>query len=217
MQLSETSYRVYNLKCCAWRTTETIGCHATNDGMAESVYGAYKYERLRNPGISQRRASGLAQTRIMKSFATEDAVQHRAARKPAAANTASGKRKRYKSFGYFYSLPYTEQVALLEMARVQRSVERELDRKDQEELDAFRAARRKSNSDLELESLVKQFALALSFYDRYKVDGACLPSPHQPPFSNPPPFFPLLLVPSPRAGAHRHSLLHVGAWGQLRR
>lgn len=136
--------------------------------MAESVYGAYKYERLRNPGISQRRASGLAQTRIMKSFTGDDAVQHRASRKPQAQTIGCRKCKQ-KSFGYYYTLPYTEQVALLEMARVQRKAERSLDHIDQEELDAFRAARRKSNSELELESLVKQFALALSFFDRYKV------------------------------------------------
>lgn len=48
------------------------GCHATNDAMAESVFGAYKYERRRLPGISQRRASGLAQSRIMKSLARGD-------------------------------------------------------------------------------------------------------------------------------------------------
>lgn len=156
--------------CCCAPNTDTIGCHATNDAMAESVYGAYKYERFRNPGISQRRASGLAQTRIMKSFKVDDAVQHRAARKPEATQaTANRKRNKPKNFGYYYTLPYTEQVALLEMVRVQRKSERELDHNDQEELDAFRAARRKSNSELELESLVKQFALALSFYDRYKV------------------------------------------------
>ena len=51
--------------------------------------------------------------------------------------------------------PVTEQdaiPALLEMARVERQAQRKLDRQDHKELDTFRVARRKSNSELELES-----------------------------------------------------------------
>ncbi|KAL3911911.1 MAG: hypothetical protein SGPRY_008518, partial [Prymnesium sp.] len=89
--------------------------------------------------------------RLRSSFEADDAVQHRAARKSAEAAAKCFKGKHLKSFGSFCTLPHTEQ----------------------EELDSFRASRQKSNSELELESLVKQFALALSFFDRYKLDWLC--------------------------------------------
>lgn len=44
-----------------------------------------------------------------------------------------------------------------------------MDCSDQEELGAFRAKRRRYYSELEPESLIKHFALALSFFDRYLV------------------------------------------------
>lgn len=152
--------------------TDLKGCHASNDRVAESVFGALKYERRRLPGISGRRASGLAQSRLMKSMAHDDAVQHR----KSSRNPVSNKRRRVDrnkegalSFGYFHRLPSTEAVALIEMARAEREALRAVDREDEKELDAFRAARRKTNSQLELDSLIKQFALALSFFDRYVV------------------------------------------------
>lgn len=144
------------------------GCNATNDATAESVYGAWKYERRRNSGISVRRSSGLAQSRISKSLAYEDAVQHRKARK-----TSLVVKRRSKScmFGYFHQLPPTEQVALVEMCRCERAAQRKLDQQDDAVLDSLRACTRKSNSELELESLIKNFALALSFFDRWKQRG----------------------------------------------
>ena len=57
------------------------------------------------------------------------------------------------------------------MARAERPAQRRIDREDQKELDEFRKMRRKSNTELELESLIKQYALALSFFDRYKKRG----------------------------------------------
>lgn len=143
------------------------GCNATNDAMAESVYGAWKFERRRTPGISVRRSSGLAQARISKSLALGDAVQHRRARIPEGARRM---RKKNQScmFGYFHSLPSSEQIALVEMCRVERVAQRKLDNTDELALDAHRCATRKSNSELELESLIKNFALALSFFDRFK-------------------------------------------------
>lgn len=147
------------------------GCHATNDDMAESVFGAYTYERRWLPGISQRRASGLAQSRIMKNLSRADAVRHRA---PRCKNMEGKKRRKRcyatsQTFGYFHRLPHAEAVALVEMARRERGRQRALDRDDHEELDAFRAARRKSNSELELQSLIKQFAVGLSFFDQYQA------------------------------------------------
>lgn len=146
------------------------GCNATNDATAESVYGAWKYERRRNPGISVRRSSGLAQARISKSLAHEDAVQHLRARLPAAARRATRKSQSCM-FGYYHGLPSTEQIALLDMCRLERASQRKLDQDDVHTLDVLRATTRKSNSQLELESLIKNFALALSFFDRYQQRG----------------------------------------------
>ena len=147
--------------------------HATNDHMAESVFGAYKYERHRLPGISQRRASGLAQARVMKSLSNEDSVQHRASRKPQDGGSSDEQhRVTTSAFGYFHRLPRCEAEALVEFARLVRDSERKVDQADDvSTLDAFRVALRKSNSELELESLIKQFALGLSFFDRFKVSS----------------------------------------------
>lgn len=104
----------------------------------------------------------------MKSLAHTDAVSRRKRRKNDT-NISKKRKAGAQAFGYFHSLPTHEQVALVEMARIERQSQRHLDQQDEKELHAFRVARRKSNSQLELESLIKQFALGLSFFDRYKV------------------------------------------------
>lgn len=85
------------------------GVNATNDATAESVYGAWKFERRRNPGISVRRSSGLAQARISKSLAQSDAVEHRRSRVNEDARCVK-QRKKSCMFGFFHRLPMTEQV-----------------------------------------------------------------------------------------------------------
>lgn len=150
---------------------DTRGVNATNDQTAESVYGAWKLERRRNAGISVRRSSGLAQARISKSLAHNDSVQHRKSRVPDAAQKVKRKRRVSVMFGFFHSLPATEQIALVEMCRAERPAQRALDRMDESALDSHRRGLRKTNSQLELESLIKNFALALSFFDRYKQRG----------------------------------------------
>lgn len=151
--------------------SDLTGCNATNDQTAESVYGAWKLERRRNPGISVRRSSGLAQARISKSLAHSDAVQRRKSRVTDAAKKSRKKRGVSVMFGFFHSLPETEQISLVEMCRAERPAQRQLDHSDEAALDSHRRALRKTNSELELESLVKNFALALSFFDRYKQRG----------------------------------------------
>lgn len=54
------------------------------------------------------------------------------------------------------------------MCRAERNRQRKVDQTDHMELDGLRSATRKSNSQLELEALIKNFALALSFFDRFK-------------------------------------------------
>lgn len=152
--------------------TDLGGCNSTNDATAEAVFGAWKLERRRNPGISVRRSSGLAQARISKSLALPDAVRHRRARIAPSARLV--RRKQASGmFGYFHTLPETEKVALIEMCRAERKRQRILDQSDWKELHSLRSHIRKTNSQLELEALIKNFALALSFFDRYKQRGIC--------------------------------------------
>ena len=49
--------------------------------------------------------------------------------------------------------------------------QRQVDRADHAELDAYHAAKRITNLKVELDALVKQYALALSFFDRWKKCG----------------------------------------------
>eukprot|EP00966_Prymnesium_polylepis_P224191 5186374-Prymnesium_polylepis.1 len=144
-----------------------MGCHADNN-LAEATIGAWKYERKRNPGISMRRSSGLAHERIAKTMARPLKVSHRTRKQPSARGS---KKQTSTMFGFYHRLPSAEQVSLIEMARAERQAQRRLDQEDAAELDAHRRLHRKTNSQLELESLIKQFALALSFYGRYKQRG----------------------------------------------
>ena len=123
---------------------DTIGLDATNDRLAESVFGTYDYILRRCPGISMEAASAVAQAIRSKSF---------------AAN------------GQFTKLPRKEQIALVELARTTVREMRAVDRADHAEHHTYVELKRKSNSQLELDALVKQYALALSFYKRWKSRG----------------------------------------------
>ena len=123
---------------------DTVGLDATNDRLAESVFGVYSYVLLRNPNLSLEAASAIAQAIRAKSFAPG---------------------------GYFRSLPEHEQRAIVEVARKTVRQLRKDDLLDHKVLDEYHAQKRKTNSQLELEALVKQYALALSFFDRWKSQG----------------------------------------------
>lgn len=146
---------------------DLAGCNATNDATAEAVFGAWKLERRRNIGISVRRSSGLAQARVSKSLALPDAVLQRKARL-SPSESLLRRKQTPGMFGFFHALPLTEQQALIEMCRAERKRQRILDRSDWAELHSLRSHTRKTNSQLELEALIKNFAMALSFFDRYK-------------------------------------------------
>jgi hypothetical protein len=121
-----------------------MGCDATNDRLAESLFGTWDYKLRRCPGISMEAACALVQAARAKSF--EDG-------------------------GYFHTLPPLEAAALVEMARSSVREMRIIDRADHASLDAYHTAKRKSNSQLELDALVKRYALALSFFDRWRKRG----------------------------------------------
>ena len=158
---------------------DSIGMDTTNDRLAESVFGAFKFCRRRNPGIGQRRASGLAQEMVMKRFSRGPAARLTKRKQVAPVVGVKKRRQTQAALGFFHSLPYKEQVALLEMARAEREAERKLDRSDMAELDAHRGMTRQSNSELELQSLIKRFAHALSFFDTAtssvasRLSGSC--------------------------------------------
>ena len=79
--------------------------------------------------------------------------------------------KSFSEGGFFHDLPLHEQIALVEVARTSVRELRKVDRVHHAEHDAYVTAKRKSNSQLELDALVKQYALALSFFKRWKSQG----------------------------------------------
>jgi hypothetical protein len=87
---------------------------------------------------------------------------------------------RSKSFapdGAFTKLPRNEQIALVELARTSVREMRAVDRADHADHDRYVEPKRSSNSPLEVEltALVKQYALALSFFDRWEKRGVASP------------------------------------------
>lgn len=123
---------------------DTISLDATNDRLAESCFGNWDYVLRRCPGITMEAASAIAQAIRAKSFVEG---------------------------GAFHLLPPHEQDALIEFARTTVLEERIVDRAHHAELDGYHAAKRISNSQLELTALVKMYALALSFFARWKERG----------------------------------------------
>ena len=123
---------------------DTIGLDATNDRLAESIFGIWDYVLRRNPGISLEAASALVQASWGKYFDEGGALEQ---------------------------LPEKEARALFEYARSTVKSSRQVDKADHGELDAYHTAKRKSNSQLELDALVKEYALALSFFDRWRKRG----------------------------------------------
>ena len=123
---------------------DTIGLDATNDRLAESIFGTWDYVLRRNPGITLEAASALVQAIRGKYF---------------------------DAGGELDQLPQKELIALFEYARSSLKACRADDRSDHAELDTYHAAKRKSASQLELDALIKMYALALSFFDRWRKRG----------------------------------------------
>lgn len=104
------------------------GVHATNDALAESVFGTYDMILRRCPGISMEAASGVAQAVRSMMLSHGDGVAHRKAK----CN------KEQQAFaGWFYKLPEKEQEALVELARVTVKEMRDIDRNDHRTLDEY--------------------------------------------------------------------------------
>ena len=144
--------------------SDLLGCTGVNDGLSESVFGVFDRARLVNPGISQPAASALTQARRMKSFSHGDSVQHRKHRKDRTEPQLLEDGE-----GYFYTLPKHEAIALVEMGRVSRQEMRKIDAADAAEHTTYVKAKRKSEIEEELEKVIKQFGLAVTFFDRWKA------------------------------------------------
>lgn len=107
---------------------DTIGCHATNDALAESVFGTYDMILRRCPGISMEAASGVAQAVRSMMLSVGDHVVHR---------KQSCKKEEKAFVGWFYGLPEKEQEALVELARTTVKEMRDIDRSDHRALDEY--------------------------------------------------------------------------------
>lgn len=105
-----------------------IGCHATNDSLAESVFGTYDKILRRCPGISMEAASGVAQAVRSMTLSLGDVVSHR---------KAHCKVEQKGGTGWFHGLPEKEQEALIELARLTVKEMRDQDRADHRTLDEY--------------------------------------------------------------------------------
>jgi hypothetical protein len=140
--------------------TDTKGCHATNDAFSESVFGIFDRMLKRNEGISREAAAALAQAVRSKSFWDGDTVQRRKQQAPPAPG-----------IGYFHSLPWQEQHALVEYARRSVRAERKVDRADNAEVAAYVKSKVKTASQEELKALVTEWGYGLSFFSRWQSSG----------------------------------------------
>ena len=140
--------------------TDTVGCEAANDKLAESVFGAFDRVLRQFGGISREAAAAVAQASRSKSFLMGDNVQRR---KPAEAPKPG--------MGYFFSLPAPEQEALVEYTRTTVRASRKQAAADNEEVAAYIRGKLKSSSEQELESLITRYGIALSFFERWESRG----------------------------------------------
>lgn len=141
---------------------DTVGLHSTNDELAESVFGTFDMVLRRFQGISMEAASGVSQAIRSKLLSHGDCVARR---------KASTRMPCDDFVGMMYKLPSHEQEALVELARVSVNECRGLDRLDHAALDDYHKHRRKSNEEDELDALFTQYALALSFFERWQKRG----------------------------------------------
>lgn len=84
---------------------DTIGCHSTNDTLAESVFGTFDMVLRRFQGVSMEAASGVAQAVRSKMLSMGDHV----ARRKDSTRVSNG-----SYVGYVHSLPERELEALVE-------------------------------------------------------------------------------------------------------
>lgn len=123
---------------------DTIGVHATNDSLAEGVFGTYDMILRRCQGISMEAASAVAQAVRSQMLSRGDCVARR---------KKSTVKEREAFTGYIYTLPPHEQEALVEVARVTVDEMRDIDRLDHAALDEYHKLRRKANEEDALNAL----------------------------------------------------------------
>lgn len=107
---------------------DTQGVHATNDALAESVFGTYDMLLRRCPGVSMEAASGVAQAVRSDMLSLGDHVYHR---------KASCVKEEKSHTGWFHKLPEREQEALVELARTTVKEMRDIDAGDHTSLDEY--------------------------------------------------------------------------------
>lgn len=116
-------------------------------------------------GISLEAASGVSQAVRSKFLSQGDHVTRR---------KESTKTKQDDHVGWMHTLPEREQEALVELARTTVRECRDVDRADHKALDEYHKTRRKTNEQDELDALFSQYALALSFFERWQKRGVRL-------------------------------------------
>lgn len=141
---------------------DTMACYATNDVLAEGVFGTYDMILRRCQGISMEAASAVAQAVRSQMLGHGDCIARR---------KQSTKIVQQDFVGYMYTLPLHEQEALVECARLTVKDMRDLDRGDHAALDDYHKMRRKRNEEDALDALFTRYALAISFFERWVKRG----------------------------------------------
>lgn len=111
---------------------DTIGCHATNDALAESIFGTYDMILRRCLGISMEAASAVSQSIRSMTLSVGDHVAHRKQRLKNVQEKAGT--------GFFHTLPEKEQEALVELARTTVKEMRDGDALEHRALDEYHKA-----------------------------------------------------------------------------
>jgi len=96
----------------------------------------------------------------MKSFWQGDAVRHRKQQEPPPPG-----------WGYYHTLPWQEQHALVYYCQRTVRQHRKVDRADDEEDAAYAKAKVKSSSEQQLKNLLTEWAYGMSFFDRWQERG----------------------------------------------
>ena len=147
---------------------DTVGCHCTNDILAESVFGVFT-EIFNRSGMLVASASGIAQARSNKDFTRPDVPcyerRRRAAAGAAASSAADAATER---LGIFHSISARLRESLLEYSRRSFEQMRELDRADQAAHDAYWQKRREEELQKQREKLEGIYMNTCDFFEKYE-------------------------------------------------
>ena len=144
---------------------DTVGCHCTNDILAESVFGVFT-EYFNRSGMLIASASAVAQARLNKDFTRPDVPCVERRRRTAASAPSLINSER---LGLFHSIAADLRQSLLEYARRSFEAMRALDIADQKAHDEYWQKRRKEELEKQREKLTDLYINACDYFEKYEL------------------------------------------------